>query len=127
VQALAPVAAFSSGSTVLDPCGAVAGCSRTSLPGPTHVREPDGHRCPDDGSIVLWHVADGLGDPIQVPENGHVPVTLLDVDGETIAIEIWAGDHMEDWLPKAQKIVDSIRFLSRPPAEASPAGPTPSP
>jgi signal transduction histidine kinase len=82
--------------------------------------------CPEDGSIFLWRVGDGLGGPIQVPEGGHVPVTLLDVDGETIAIEIWAGGEMEDWLPTAEKIVDSIRFLYRPPG-TSPSSPIPSP
>jgi hypothetical protein len=76
-------------------------------------------------SIYLWR--DERGTVIQVPQQGHVPLTILDVDGETIAIEIWAGGHMEGWLPTAEKIVDSIRFLYRPPAEASPATPTRSP
>ena len=74
-------------------------------------------------SILLWR--DELGHVIQVPPGGHVPLTVLDVDEETVAIEIWAGGgHMEDWLPTAEKIVDSIRFLYRPPAEGSPAAPT---
>jgi signal transduction histidine kinase len=76
-------------------------------------------------SIYLWR--DERGTEFQVPQQGHVPLTILDVDGETIAIEIWAGGHMEGWLPTAEKIVDSIRFLYRPPAEASPATPTRSP
>jgi hypothetical protein len=80
--------------------------------------------CPDDGSVVLWRVADGLGGPIQIPELGHVPVTVLDVDGETIAIEMWAGGEMDDWLPTAERIVESIRFLYRPPASSSPASST---
>jgi hypothetical protein len=55
-------------------------------------------------------------------------LTLLDVDGETIAIEIWAGgDHVDQWLPTADNIVDSIRFLHRPPDETTPARPTMSP
>jgi signal transduction histidine kinase len=89
--------------------------------------EGDHSGCHDPASIVLWHGPDGLGGPIQIPEGGHVPVTLLDVDGETIAIEIWAGDHLEDWQPTAEKIVDSIRFFYRPSAEASPASPSRSP
>jgi len=84
-------------------------------------------RCPDHGSIVLWNVAGGRGGPIQVPEAGHVPVTLLDVDGETIAIEIWAGGEMEQWLPTAEGIVDSIRFLYRPPVESPRSNSTRSP
>jgi signal transduction histidine kinase len=74
-------------------------------------------------SIYLWR--DALGTVIQVPPRGHVPVTLLDVDGETIAIEIWAGgEHVDEWLPTAERIVASIRFFYRPPIEASPASST---
>ena len=77
-------------------------------------------------SIFLWR--DSRGIVIQIPPVGHVPLTLLDVDGETIAIEIWAGgDHVDQWLPTADKIVDSIRFLYRPPDETNPARPTTSP
>jgi signal transduction histidine kinase len=74
-------------------------------------------------SIHLWR--DALGTVIQIPPQGHVPLTLLDVDGETIAIEIWAGgDRVGDWLPTAYPIVASIRFLYRPPIETSPVSPT---
>ena len=56
-------------------------------------------RCEEDASLILWR-AEGLkqGEDgayavgMQVPEQGHVPLTLLDVDGATIAIEIWSGD-----------------------------------
>jgi hypothetical protein len=79
--------------------------------------------------LVLWRdkSADGHGGLIQVYGSDRVPVTLLDVDGETIAIEIWSGGEMDDWRPTAETIVDSIRFLYRPPAETSPASPARSP
>jgi signal transduction histidine kinase len=74
-------------------------------------------------NAYLWRDEQGI--VIQVPLDGHVPVTVLDVDGETIAIEIWAGGQMEDWLPTAEEIVGSIRFLHRP--AASPTTSTSSP
>jgi signal transduction histidine kinase len=79
--------------------------------------------------LVLWRdkSADGHGGLIQIYGNDQVPVTLLEVDGVTIAIEIWSGGEMDDWRPTAEKIVDSIRFLYRPPAETSPASPARSP
>ncbi|HET9758034.1 MAG TPA: sensor histidine kinase [Candidatus Limnocylindrales bacterium] len=79
--------------------------------------------------LVLWRdkSADGHGGLIQVYGSDRVPVTLLDVDGQTIAIEIWSGGEMDDWRPTAETIVDSIRFLYRPPAETSPASPARSP
>jgi hypothetical protein len=52
-------------------------------------------------------------------------LTVLDVDGETIAIEIWSGGDVDAWLPAAEKIVESIRFIYRPPVDASPASSTP--
>ena len=75
-------------------------------------------------SLFLWR--DAKGNWIQVPQSGHVPLTVLDVDGETIAIEEWSGPDVDAWLPTADAIVDSIRFFYRPP-EASPASPTPFP
>ena len=62
---------------------------------------------------------------MQVPAQGHVPLTLLDVDGATIAIEIWSGDPptFDAWFSRATQIVDSIRFLNAPAAEQSPAAP----
>jgi hypothetical protein len=50
-------------------------------------------------------------------------LTLLDVDEATIAIEIWSGgsddpEKFEPWLETAGRIVDSIRFFYRPPAES---------
>jgi signal transduction histidine kinase len=66
-------------------------------------------------SIYLWRDAQGI--VIQIPPQGHVPLTLLDVDGETIAIEIWSAPNIDAWLPAADRIVDSIRFLYRPPAK----------
>jgi hypothetical protein len=73
-------------------------------------------------SVFLWR--DQKGTVIQVPQKARVPVTVLDVDGETIAIEIWSGGKIEAWEPTAEKIVESIRFLYRPPAESPTAHPS---
>jgi signal transduction histidine kinase len=78
---------------------------------------------PAPSSIFLWR--DEQGTEIQVGSQGHVPLTVLDVDGETIAIEIWSGGDVDAWLPAAEKIVESIRFIYRPPVDASPASSTP--
>jgi hypothetical protein len=72
-------------------------------------------------SIFLWR--DGKGIPIQIPQEGHVPVTILDVDDATIAIEIWSGGPIETWMPTAETIVASIRFFHQP-AAGSPAAST---
>jgi hypothetical protein len=89
-------------------------------------------RCEDDASLILWRaagLAQGEGGAyavgMQVPEQGHVPLTLLDVDGATIAIEIWSGDPptFDTWYPTASRVVDSIRFLNSPAAVGSPAPP----
>jgi len=84
--------------------------------------EGDSAGCKDPrSSIFLWRDAKGI--PIQVPQQGHVPVTLLDVDGATIAIEIWSGGPIESWIPTAETIVGSIRFFHSP-AAASPSAST---
>ena len=75
-------------------------------------------------SLFLWR--DAKGNWIQIPSIGHVPLTVLDVDGATIAIEIWSGGDVDKWLPTANRIEDSIRFLYIPPAGGSPS-PTRSP
>jgi signal transduction histidine kinase len=79
----------------------------------------------EDHAILLWRdqSADGNGGIIQVPEGGRVPVTILQVYGETIAIEIWNGDEVGPWEPTAERIVESIGFLYRPPAESPAASP----
>jgi signal transduction histidine kinase len=87
-------------------------------------------KCADDFSLILWR-AEGLVQDegnavgIQVPEKSHVLLTMVDVDGATIAIEVWTGDPQaqERWFATAQRIVDSIRFLHAPAAVNSPAAP----
>ena len=92
-------------------------------------------KCADDASLILWR-AEGLVQDegtqdegnavgIQVPEKSHVLLTLVDVDGATIAIEVWTGDPQAEarWFVTAQRIVDSIRFLHSPSAAQSPAPP----
>lgn len=82
-------------------------------------------RCPDDptASLLLWRDTSPTGDGVamQVPQRGRVPVTVLDIDGQTIAIEIWSGDDVDIWEPTAERIVESLRFFYRPPDEPSPA------
>jgi hypothetical protein len=87
-------------------------------------------QCDDDGSLILWRAegleqAGGYAVGTQVPEQGYVPLTLLDVDGATIAIEIWSGDPptFDAWFATASRVVDSIRFLHSPAAAGSPAAP----
>jgi signal transduction histidine kinase len=83
---------------------------------------------PDEGSILLWRdkSANGHGGLIQVYDDNRVPVTILEVDGETIAIEIWSGDELDAWEPMAEKIVESFRFLYRAPAGSPSESPSPS-
>ena len=89
------------------------------------------HRA-DDISLILWRAAglkqgedEAYAVGMQVPEQGHVLLTLLDVDGATIAIEIWSGDPstFDAWFATASDVVDSIRFLNSPAAVGSPAPP----
>jgi signal transduction histidine kinase len=92
-------------------------------------------RCPRDQKwLLLWRDTspEGQDTAMQVYGDGRVPLTLLDVDGATIAIEIWSGasdrpDLFDPWLETAEGIVDSIRFFHRPPDETSPAIPISSP
>jgi hypothetical protein len=74
--------------------------------------------CPDDASLLLWRetVPGSAGVVMQVPEQNHVPVTLVDVDDATVAIEIWAGDPADfaAWERIADQIVASFRFLRTP-------------
>ena len=92
--------------------------------------ESDTAGCKDaDSSLLLWR--DAKGNAIQVPQGGHVvPVTVLDVDGATIAIEIWSGGSddpktFEPWVDTADRIIESIRFFHPPAASpsASPSAP----
>jgi hypothetical protein len=81
--------------------------------------------CPDDASLLLWRetVPGSEGVAMQVPEQNRVPVTLVDVDGATVAIEVWAGDPADfaRWEPIADRIVASFRFLrALAPASLSP-------
>ena len=83
------------------------------------VEEGDA-RCPmpeAEPLALARHIAlGGRTGLMQIPGSGHVPLTVVDVDGETIAIEVWSGGDVDEWLPTADAIIDSIRFLYRPPA-----------
>jgi hypothetical protein len=90
--------------------------------------ESEGSGCasPSQPHLLLWRDTAPNGDvAMQVPEGSRVPVSILDVDDATIAIEIWSGDTLESWLPTAETIVGSIRFLYRPPDPFSPSPATP--
>jgi hypothetical protein len=89
---------------------------------------PGGSGCPDKGMFLWRDVSKPIGKQqvMMVPDGEHVRVIMADIDGATIAIEIWSRADLDAWLPRANPIVDSIRFFYRPP-EASPASPTPLP
>jgi hypothetical protein len=72
--------------------------------------------------LYLWRDISPKGDgvPMQVAGEGWLPLAILDVDGQTIVFELWGG---EDWAPVGRELVDSIRFLYRPPPP-SPTSPT---
>jgi len=84
--------------------------------------------CPGDKKrhLVLWRDTSPAGQDtgMQVYDDGVVPLAILDVYGQVIVIELWGDD---DWVPTGIKIVDSIRFLNRPPSGPSPESPTSSP
>lgn len=87
--------------------------------------------CPDPKqSMFLWRDTSpgGDGTPMQVPTTGRVPLTVLDVDGMTIAVEVWRGGiDIDPWMPTANGIIESMRFIYRPPASGgSSAAPSPS-
>jgi signal transduction histidine kinase len=75
--------------------------------------------------LYLWRDTSPGGDGVamQVGGDGWLPLAILDVDGQTIVFELWGG---EDWAPTGRELVDSIRFLYRPPPP-SPASPTRTP
>jgi len=84
--------------------------------------------CPNDG-MALWRDAasPGTGQWIWIGDKAWVRLIVFDVEDATIALEIWSPDNMRNWAPRAQAIVDSMQFISRPPGEgpssASPATP----
>ena len=87
--------------------------------------------CSDpETSLYLWRDTSpaGEGTVMQVPTTGRVPLTVLDVDGMTIAVEVWRGGiDIDPWMPTANGIIESMRFIYRPPASGgSLAAPSPS-
>ncbi|HEY3163817.1 MAG TPA: sensor histidine kinase [Candidatus Limnocylindrales bacterium] len=84
--------------------------------------------CPrDPGRLILWRDTSPSGEDAAMQVFGNrVPVILVDVDGETIAMEIWSGANddpiiFDPWIATANRIIDSIRFFHRPSASPSPA------
>lgn len=82
--------------------------------------------CPNGDALGLWHDLWPGGATAMVWVGSYKEVSLLDLDGETIAIEVWSADDpgMDPWLPTAHSIIDSIRFLNAAPAR-SPGTPRP--
>jgi hypothetical protein len=46
---------------------------------------------------------------------------VVDVDGATVAFEIWSRVDFDAWLPIAEDIVDSIGFLDVPASQPGPS------
>jgi hypothetical protein len=85
------------------------------------IKDSNSH-CQAHG-MTLWRdgAAPSTGQGIWIPDNGGVLLTVFDVEDATIAIEIWSYDDMLAWIPKAEAIVGSMRFLSRTPGEGPPS------
>jgi signal transduction histidine kinase len=73
--------------------------------------------------LYLWRDTSprGQGVPMQVGGDGWLPLAILDIDGQTIVLELWSDS---DWVPTGVKVVDSIRFLYQPPQEVPTTSPT---
>jgi hypothetical protein len=65
---------------------------------------------------AVWLIVLIVAMIMQVPEPNVVPVTLVDVDGATVAIEVWDSDPatFDRWRTRADEIVASFRFLRTP-------------
>jgi hypothetical protein len=85
-----------------------------------------GSGCELEG-LALWRdgPAEDVVGWIWVADGELLPLTVVDVEGATVAIEIWARDRPDEWLPTARSIVDSIRFLNASPGTGSASGPGP--
>ena len=70
--------------------------------------------CPNGDALGLWHDTWPGGETAMVWAGSYKEVSLFDLGGETIAIEVWSPDEpgMNAWLPTAHGIIDSIRFLN---------------
>jgi hypothetical protein len=85
--------------------------------------------CPEK-LMYLWRDTSARIDqqPVMtVPDGERVRVNIVDVDGATIAIEIWSRDNLDRWLVAANPIVESIRFFHVSSPSSSSASPTSSP
>jgi len=62
----------------------------------------------DGGWVRLWQ---SYGSDAAVAADSMARVIVLDVGDQTVAIEQW-GVHQDEWLPLAQRIVDTIDFAN---------------
>jgi hypothetical protein len=76
--------------------------------------------CKGEGMSLWRDTSTEKGAGIYIPADGRVPLILTDVDGATVVFEIWSYAQLDDWLPTAEAIVDSVRFLHTPPGSTSP-------
>jgi signal transduction histidine kinase len=79
-----------------------------------------GSGCAQQQALLLWRDAAST-QAMWVPDRARVRVILLDVDRATVVFEIWNQQDLASWLPGAEEIIDSIRFFSRPPGDATPS------
>jgi hypothetical protein len=62
-----------------------------------------------------------------IPEGERVRLIMVDVDGATVVFEIWSTIDFHKWLPTAEGIVASVRFLPVPTSDPGPvSSPVPS-
>jgi hypothetical protein len=71
-----------------------------------------------DHAIHLWNAGPPNMVGIQIPDDRRVRLFICDVDEATIVLEVWSYPPVsfDEWLPTAEGIIDSIRFIYRPPA-----------
>ncbi len=62
--------------------------------------------CGGDGYVRFWKQS-GFEGGLAVGASTHL--VLLDVDGATVAFEVW-DTRSSTWLPRAQEIIESVRF-----------------
>jgi S-formylglutathione hydrolase FrmB len=70
------------------------------------VADPDATGCDGDGYVRIWNDS---GHETGVRAGGTTRIATADVDGRTVAFEVWAP-VLEPWAPQAQEIIDSVLF-----------------
>jgi S-formylglutathione hydrolase FrmB len=68
--------------------------------------DPDASGCDGDGYVRIWNES---GRETGVRAGGTTRISAVDVDGRTVAFEVFAP-VLEPWAPQAQAIIESVRF-----------------